>query len=366
MKTLLKVLGGLIVLVLLGAGGTFTWAKSTTADKLAQSYEAHTIDFPMPWPLSEAELAAIVKERAAEKAKAEAPAPAGDGAGEAPAEGGAPAEGEGAAEPAADPLEGIDLAAIAMERAVARGKHLVEARYACIECHGEDFSGGVMVDDPAMGKILGPNITTGKGGKTEGYTPADWDRIVRHGIKRDGKPAVMPSEDFQLMSDQELSDIIAYLQTAPAVDNEVPAVSLGPVGTMLMATGGLPLSADIVEDHDGAHPKLPPNSEPTAEFGKHLAGICTGCHRKTLEGGPIPVGPPDWPPAMNLTPHADGLEGWSFDDFKKAMTEGVRPDGTELKVPMTLVLPYAQKMKDVEMKALWEYISKLPPKPTGI
>ena len=41
------------------------------------------------------------------------------------------------------------------------------------------------------------------------YEPADWDRIVRHGLLSDGRPAAMPSEDFQMMSDQELSDIIA-------------------------------------------------------------------------------------------------------------------------------------------------------------
>jgi len=253
-----------------------------------------------------------------------------------------------------------------MQRAVARGKHLVESRYPCNECHGRNFGGGVMVDDPAMGKLLGPNITTGKGGRTAGYGPDDWDAIVRHGVKPDGTPAVMPAEDFQLMTDQELSDIVAYLQTVPPVDNEVPESSLGPLGTVLMAVGSLPLAADLVSDHQSAHALHPPAAEPSADFGKHLAGVCTGCHRTTLEGGPIAAGPPDWPPARNLTPHADGrLAGWSFQDFQRAMREAVDPEGVPLRPPMSLMKPYAQNMTEVELRALWAYVHGLEPRPTG-
>jgi len=216
-----------------------------------------------------------------------------------------------------------------------------------------------------MGRLLGPNITTGQGGKTASYTTADWDRIVRHGVKPGGLPAAMPSEDFQLMSDQELSDIIAYIRTVPPVDNEVEPVSLGPVGTVLMATGGLPLSADVIGNHDKPHALRPPSEGATPEFGRHLAGVCTGCHRGTFEGGPIPVGPPDWPPASNLTTHADGLEGWTFEQFDAVLRTGKRPDGTEVKMPMSLVVPYGQKMKEVEVRAIWEYVQSLPPLPTG-
>jgi hypothetical protein len=47
---------------------------------------------------------------------------------------------------------------------------------------------------------------------------------------RDGRPAVMPSDDFQHMSDQELSDIISYIRSLPAVDNTVPKSTFGPLG----------------------------------------------------------------------------------------------------------------------------------------
>ena len=44
-----------------------------------------------------------------------------------------------------------------------------------------------------------------------------------------------------------------------------------------------------------------------------------------------------------------------------AMREGRRPDGTEPQVPMTMVLPYAQRMSDVEPQALWMYLQTVPP-----
>ena len=221
-----------------------------------------------------------------------------------------------------------------------------------------------MLDAAPIGLLLGPNITSGRGSRAEGFGPSDWDRIVRHGVRADGRPAAMPSGDYQLMSDQELSDIIAYLSTQPAVDNEVPAVTLGPVGKILMATGQLPLSVDLIQSHDAEHTLYPPAGEVSVEFGRHLAGICTGCHREDFAGDEIPGGDPSWVPARNLTPHADGLGAWSYEQFAAAMLEGRRPDGTEVRLPMTFVMPYAQRMTAVELEALWTYLGSLSPMPS--
>jgi len=193
----------------------------------------------------------------------------------------------------------------------------------------------------------------------------DWDRAVRHGLLPGGALSIMPSEDYQLMSDRELSDIIAYVRTFPKVDKEMPPKELGPVGKILMATGKLGFSYDKVPAHDAAHQKLPPPSEVTVEFGQHLAGVCTGCHREHLEGGPIPFGPPDWAPAANLTQHDQGLKDWTYDQFVQAMKEGKRPNGEALKLPMTLMMPYLKKMTDTEMKALWAFLQAKDPMPTG-
>lgn len=321
-KRVLKLAAIGLAVVLLVAVGAFGWATIVAESKLARTVQTHSVSFPVPFPLSPDELAQL-----------------GIGADE----GGA----------------------LALERALERGRHLVEARYACVECHGSDFAGGVMIDDPLVGRFLGPNLTMGEGSRTARYTPADWDRIVRHGVKPDGTPAAMPSEDFRDMSDQELSDIVAYIRTRPPMFGEVPASTPGPLGKVLLATGALKLSADLVPDHYAAHRSLPPDAAATVEFGAHLGGICRGCHRDDLTGGPIPGGDPAWVPARNLTPHEEGLAGWTLDDFERALREGRRPDGTALREPMTLMMPYAQRMTDVEIEALWLYLQSVEPRPTS-
>ncbi len=242
--------------------------------------------------------------------------------------------------------------------AIARGEHLVSAIYACSECHGADFGGGVMVDDPAIGTLRGPNLTLGRGSVTRDYTFSDWSRIVRHGVLPDGRPALMPSEDYLRMSDRELMDIVAYVRSLPPVDADVPPPSLGPLGTLLVALGEFTFSADGVEDHFAPHAAAPPEPRIDAAFGEHLAAVCTGCHGAGLVGGPISGGPPDWPPAADLRPEA-GLGAWSYEEFARAMREGRRPDGTMVADPMTKILPYARRMTETEMQALWAYLQSL-------
>jgi hypothetical protein len=95
-----------------------------------------------------------------------------------------------------------------------------------------------------------------------------------------------------------------------------------------------------------------------------MANICVGCHRPNLAGGPIVGGDPSWAPARNLTPHPDGLGKVTYEQFVKAMREGVRPDGTPLKPPMNGLKAFAQRMTDVEMQALWAYLQSVPAAPT--
>lgn len=322
MRTVLRALVAVVVLLVVFAAGVYGWATSSTNRFFSRTIESHAVDFPIPYPLPDTEVEAM----------------------------------------------GLDPEAagvVALEQALERGRHLVSARYPCAECHGANFGGGVMVDAFPIGTILGPNLTQGQGSRVLDYTAADWDRAVRHGILPDGRPSIMPSEEFLRMSDQELSDIIAYIQALPNVDNEVPAPKLGPLGRILVATGQIRASADLVPSHDAPHLELPPPAGVTVEFGQHLAATCVGCHTMSYSGGPVAGGDPSWPPAANLTPHAEGLAGWSYEDFRRAMLELRRPDGSEIRPPMDLVVPFVSRMTDVEMEAIWEYLRSLDPLPTG-
>lgn len=421
-KKILKVMGIVLGVLALLVGTGALWAKSAAKARLAQTFETHTVQMPVPLPLSKGEIAALRSSRAkkaaeaASEAEAEGvekkdPAEVPSREGEAPApeetpveepskhppeEGkvdeqkapgqnapgnkapekaaGDEAEGDEADEnkaggeqkkaPPADPLQGVNLDAIARSRAIARGRHLVEARYACVECHGKDFGGGTMMDAMPVARLFGPNLTAGEGSVTKDYKIADWDRIVRHGVLPDGKPAAMPSEDYFQMSDRELSDIITYIRSLPAVDRPSKPRELGPVGTVLMATNQIRLSAEH-RNHQEKHPDAPPRTAPNAEFGEHLVAVCVGCHRPDLSGGPIVGGDPAWPPAKNITLHEQGIAGWTYNDFVASLREAKSKDGTALREPMSLLAPYAKKMTDTELQAMWAYLGTVPPRPTS-
>jgi mono/diheme cytochrome c family protein len=163
------------------------------------------------------------------------------------------------------------------------------------------------------------------------------------------------------MSDRELSDIVTFIRSQPPVDRVMPPPALGPIGKVLIATGKFTLSADLIGPGNGPHAATPPETEPTAAFGRHIAGTCMGCHREDLGGGPIVGGDPSWPPAANLTPGPQGIGEWTLAQFSTALREGRRPDGRALRAPMSGIMPYAQKMTDVELEALWAYLRSVPP-----
>jgi mono/diheme cytochrome c family protein len=172
---------------------------------------------------------------------------------------------------------------------VARGEHVATIR-GCTACHGVGLVGHVEVEDPMLGRLAGPNLTNG--GRGAALTDADWERAVRHGVRRDGAPLlIMPAFEHTGMSDEDLGALIAYIRSLPASPNAPPPSRAGPVIRGLFAAGMvLLLSAEQI-DHTKPHPDRVV-AEPTAAYGNYLSGMCKGCHGPQLSGGKIPGGPP--------------------------------------------------------------------------
>jgi mono/diheme cytochrome c family protein len=245
--------------------------------------------------------------------------------------------------------------------ALARGRHLAETR-GCFECHGKDLGGATVINDPAMGLISGPNLTRGEGSPAAKFTDEDFVRAIRHGVAPDGRGLfLMPSAEFATFSDDDMGALVAYVKSVPPVNRASVPLKFGPVARALLVAGKIRLAADEI-DHANVQPaKVVPGV--TVEYGRYLAVGCTGCHGSNFSGGKIAVGPPDWPPAANLTPHADGrLSKWTEEDFIRTLRTAKRPDGTEL----SIVMPRAfGQLNDVELKAIWMFLKTLPAAPTG-
>jgi mono/diheme cytochrome c family protein len=246
---------------------------------------------------------------------------------------------------------------------VAYGRHVATVRF-CLDCHGENLGGRVVVEDPMVGRIVSSNLTSGQGGVGAVYTDADFERAIRNGVGPDGKPLIiMPSHEFYPLSDQDLGALIAYIRSIPAVDTNPPSMSIAlPLRALYVLTDDINLLPAERINHAIPHPEAPPAGV-TVEYGQYLAITCTGCHGEGLSGGPIPGVPPDWPPALNLTPGGQ-LTGWTEAVFINTMRTGITPSGYHLD-GQYMPWPLLGQMTDDELKAVWLYLQSMPPKPYG-
>jgi mono/diheme cytochrome c family protein len=242
--------------------------------------------------------------------------------------------------------------------ALARGEHLVEVAL-CKECHGQDLSGDVVFDDPAVGTVYATNIT----GLGATHSDADLVRAIRHGVDKDGRQLViMPADIFINFSAEDLGAVIAYLKTVPAVDNAVPEPKLSFMGRILLAAG---MFTDVFPaeyiDHNQPFPTMPEIGA-NVEYGAYLAPLCTTCHGADLAGAVVDPDDPESLFAPNLTPGGE-LGDWSEADFIQTIRTGVSPHGHELD-PAFMPWEAFAKFHDDELKALWLYLQSLPPERT--
>ncbi len=105
--------------------------------------------------------------------------------------------------------------------AIARGKHLVESIGLCAECHGDNLSGDILEDDPLFVTLAPSNLTSGRGGVGGEYTDMLFVRAIRNGIDKDGNSmAIVPSYYYNIIGDEDIGSIVAYLKSLPPVDND--------------------------------------------------------------------------------------------------------------------------------------------------
>jgi len=249
---------------------------------------------------------------------------------------------------------------------IEHGNHL--AAVLCAECHGEDLGGTpnwkVL---PGLATISPPNITSGKGSAIADFTNEDLVRVLRHGVKPDGKSVfIMPSMYFYYLSDDDLGDLLAYVKSIPPVDrsNEMGEdTQLTFLGNVVYGAGafGNQLNATMINQDN--RPSFFPEPGVTAEYGEYLVNTngCRACHSAQLAGGKPPD--PNSPLAPNLTPGGE-LIAWTDADFIQTLRTGVALSGHPLD-PKFMPWPFKGKMTDDELKAIFLYLQSLPKLPTS-
>ncbi|KAB8305864.1 cytochrome c [Erwinia endophytica] len=116
------------------------------------------------------------------------------------------------------------LSGKALSDKIARGEYVAIASD-CVACHTSDshkpFAGGYKIDTP-FGPILSSNITADKETGIGNWSKGQFDAAVRHGKGSHGflYPA-MPYPAYSTLTDSDLDDLWAYMQTIAPVHNKV-------------------------------------------------------------------------------------------------------------------------------------------------
>jgi hypothetical protein len=206
--------------------------------------------------------------------------------------------------------------------------------------------------------VRAPNITGGAGGATARYAPVDWVRTIRHGVKPDGRPVlIMPSEEYNALTDADLAAIVAYVRQLPPKAGQGALVQLPLPVKALYGAGLVPDAADKI-DHTRPAPQPVPEGV-TAAHGAYVANGCTGCHRADLSGGKIAGAPPSWPAAARLAPGEGSVMARypSADAFASMLKTGKRPDGSDV----SKVMPFVslREMSEVDVRALYLHLTTM-------
>jgi mono/diheme cytochrome c family protein len=264
------------------------------------------------------------------------------------------------------------LAADDPQEMVKRGTYLINGPVACANCHtprgpdmsflpGMDYAGGFKIVDPAF-EVYSANITPDKETGIGGWTDAQIITAIREGKTREGRINFppMPVPTYNNMSDDDVKAIVAFLRTVKPVRHQVPESKYKIPQQAMPPAKGLP---------------APPASDRVA-YGRYIVTAlahCFECHT-----GPDAKGEPDFARLMgaggftitlapgmtvrtaNITPDPEtGIGKWSDADIKKALTEGVRPDGRHLSPPMPY--PFFKNMTSADLDAVIAFLRTIPP-----
>lgn len=272
-----------------------------------------------------------------------------------------------------------EIAASTDPDVIAYGEYLVYGPMHCAHCHttkadraavdaGEavPMSGGYSITIPP-GTFYAPNLTpddeTGIGLRTDG----ELARILRHGVRHDGRAAI-PFMEFQDASDDDLRAVISYLRTQEPVRSPVPEHEITFLGKTLLATAIVPVGPD------GTPPARAPEQAPTIERGEYVAvtlAQCAACHTERnlrdgsfigvpFAGGMVfPIEGNDEVVAVspNITPDPETgiMADWTEEQFLERFQSGVGVKDS----PMPWG-PFARMAED-DLRAVYRYLQTLEP-----
>ncbi|MEZ5893749.1 MAG: cytochrome c [Parvularculaceae bacterium] len=228
--------------------------------------------------------------------------------------------------------------------AIARGDHLVRTR-GCRGCHGDNLEGEVM-----WGAAVAPNLPQ----LARSAGPAAIEAGMRHGIDHRGRAMyMMPSFNFLRMRDDDVADIIAYLQTAPVVEKKLPKPKFPWALRFAIAAG----KDDFIPGFLYAVPELQRQDDPDPRIARseYIAMTsCNECHGMTLRGDyPWGDNPEDGAPDLIIA------GSYTEEDFRKLMKTGIAVGERELRMMSGVARGRFAHFTDDEVTDLYVFLQDM-------
>lgn len=227
---------------------------------------------------------------------------------------------------------------------IAEGRRLATIHSCFNGCHGKNAEGAVMFDEPAIARIVAPNLTAA----VRRYSDAQLEAIIRHGVRPDGRSVlVMPAEEFIWLTDADTGRIMAFLKSLPLSAGPAPGVTPGPLGRIGLVTGKFKTVAQLIADA-----KPPPDAAgEQATFGRYLARTtCASCHGTDLRGGSTP----DF-----VAPDLRIATAYSLEQFTALIRTGAALGGRQLATMGPVARQNLSLLNDAEIAALHRYLHGL-------
>jgi mono/diheme cytochrome c family protein len=260
------------------------------------------------------------------------------------------------------------------ETPLEHGKYLVEGILTCGNCHTPRGPGGVLDTAKAYAGSPGPqidtpewsahptNITPDKETGIGSWTGKDLERTLRTGKRPNGQQLapLMPYIFYKIMTPKDMQAVVAYIRSQAPVSNKVPP--------NVYKVKKLTISSPP----PGAEKPLPESAmQDPVKRGFYLVtiGHCMECHTPLVKGkrdwnalgtgGEKFEGPWGTTVSRNITPHKEiGIGSWTDEEIKRAITQGVRKDGTKLRPPMGF--QWYARMSPADLDAIVKYLRTIP------
>lgn len=227
---------------------------------------------------------------------------------------------------------------------------------------GTELGGEIFPASDLPGRLIVPNISSDPETGAGNWTDDQLARAIREGISHDGRALfpIMPYQSFRHMPDEDLAATIVYIRSLPPVRHALPKTEIAFPVRYLIRSIPQPVESPVPE----------PDLSDQVKRGAFLVSMasCSECHTPAVRGKPVAgldyaggfvlSGPYGTVASANLTPDPSGIPYYDEALFLQVMRTGYVKARK-----LNSIMPFEdfKNLNDDDLKAMFAYLKTLKP-----